>query len=356
MRARRLKLRRPSLPAEPVVAEAEASTPPSEPAAEVTAAENARSTSTGRDGSGDAGCRPCGSGRSGQRERGQKQSQPRPPRPKPVPLPPKPHAADTQLAQLTYVIVNEAGASVYSASPVGREEFPDFDATLRGTISIGRRLQDPLSELVKIEPQSIGVGLYQHDINSKQLKESLESVIASCVNFVGVDLNTASVPLLRHVSGMNQLTARRLVDYRKEKGPFTNREQLTQVEGIGPATYTQAAGFLKIREGDHPLDRTWIHPESYAVAVRLLEKLGFAPEVVRDKAQLPALHEKLNEADVPALARELEVGEPHLERHLRGVGPAGTRPPRRPAQADLQEGRAQARGPDGGHGAQGHRP
>lgn len=246
------------------------------------------------------------------RERGQKQSQPRPPRPKPVPLPPKPHAADSQLSQLTYVIVNEAGASVYSASPVGREEFPDFDATLRGTISIGRRLQDPLSELVKIEPQSIGVGLYQHDINSKQLKESLESVIASCVNFVGVDLNTASVPLLRHVSGMNQLTARRLVDYRKEKGPFTNREQLTQVEGIGPATYTQAAGFLKIREGDHPLDRTWIHPESYEVATRLLEKLGFAPDVVRDKAQLPALHEKLNEADVPTLARELEVGEPTL--------------------------------------------
>ncbi|WP_406697673.1 Tex-like N-terminal domain-containing protein [Singulisphaera sp. Ch08] len=247
------------------------------------------------------------------RERGQKQSQqPRPPRPKPVPMPPKPHAADVQLAQLTYVIVNEAGASVYSASPVGREEFPDFDATLRGTISIGRRLQDPLSELVKIEPQSIGVGLYQHDINSKQLKESLESVIASCVNFVGVDLNTASVPLLRHVSGMNQLTARRLVDYRKEKGPFTSREQLTQVEGIGPATYTQAAGFLKIRDGEHPLDRTWIHPESYEVATRLLEKLGFAPDVVRDKAQLPALHEKLNEADVPTLARELEVGEPTL--------------------------------------------
>ncbi|SIO44044.1 uncharacterized protein SAMN05444166_4743 [Singulisphaera sp. GP187] len=246
------------------------------------------------------------------RERGQKQSQPRPPRPKPVPLPPKPHPADVQLAQLTYVIVNEAGASVYSASPVGREEFPDYDATLRGTISIGRRLQDPLSELVKIEPQSIGVGLYQHDINSKQLKESLESVIASCVNFVGVDLNTASVPLLRHVSGMNQLTARRLVDYRKEKGPFTTREQLTQVEGIGPATYTQAAGFLKIRDGEHPLDRTWIHPESYEVATRLLEKLGFSAEVVRDKAQLPALHEKLNEADVPTLARELEVGEPTL--------------------------------------------
>ena len=122
---------------------------------------------------------------------------------------------------------------------------------------------------------------------------------------MGVDLNTASGPLLRHVSGMNQLTARRLVDHRKEKGPFTSREQLMQVDGIGPATYTQAAGFLKLREGENPLDGTWIHPESYAVATRLLEKLGFGPEVVRDKAQLAALHAKLNEADVATLAREL---------------------------------------------------
>ena len=197
------------------------------------------------------------------------------------------------------MIVNEAGASVYSTSQVGREEFPDFDATLRSTISIGRRLQDPLAELVKIEPQNIGVGLYQHDVNPKQLKESLEAVIASCVNFVGVDLNTASVPLLRHVSGLNQLTARRIVDYRKENGPFTDREQLLEVEGIGPATFTQAAGFLKIREGENPLDRTWVHPESYPAATRLLEKLGFTPDVVRDKDQLPELHAKLDEARRP---------------------------------------------------------
>src|SRR5262249_16358610 len=170
---------------------------------------------------------------------------PRPPRPRTPPPPPKPHAADARLAQLAYVIVNEAGASVYSTSPIGREEFPDYDATLRGTISIGRRLQDPLSELVKIEPQNIGVGLYQHDVNPKHLKECREGVISSCVNFVGVDLNTASVSLLRHVSGLNQLTARRVVDYRKEKGSFTNRDQLMQVEGVGPATFTQAAGFLK---------------------------------------------------------------------------------------------------------------
>lgn len=241
-----------------------------------------------------------------------KSDQPRPPRPKAVPPPPRPHPSDARLAQLAYVIVNEAGASVYSASPVGREEFPEFDATLRGTISIGRRLQDPLSELVKIEPQNIGVGLYQHDVNPKQLKESLESVISSCVNFVGVDLNSSSVPLLRHVSGLNQLTARRLVDFRREKGPFTSREQLLQVEGIGPATYTQAAGFLKIADGEHVLDRTWIHPESYPVAIQVLEKLGFTPEVVRNRDELPALHAKLNEADVPALAQELGVGEPTL--------------------------------------------
>src|SRR5262249_58924361 len=197
--------------------------------------------------------RPPRPGKSGQgkSERGRgNRGKPHSAPPQP-PSPPQPHPADAQLAQLAYVIVNEAGASVYSTSQVGREELPEHDATLRSTISIGRRLQDPLSELVKIEPQNIGVGLYQHDVNPKQLKESLESVIASCVNFVGVDLNTASVPLLRHVSGMNQLTARRLVDYRKEKGPFTNREQLIQVEGIGPATYTQAAGFLKLREGEN---------------------------------------------------------------------------------------------------------
>src|SRR4029077_13627978 len=132
-------------------------------------------------------------------------------------------------ADLAYVIVNEAGASVYSASAVGREEFPTYDATLRGTISIGRRLQDPLSELVKIDPQSIGVGLYQHDVHPRHLKESLDCVIESSVNHVGVDLNTASVPLLRHVSGLNQLAARELVDYRKNHGPFKTREQLLQV-------------------------------------------------------------------------------------------------------------------------------
>ncbi len=244
----------------------------------------------------------------------QKPRAPRPPRQKaaePAP-PPAPHPADARLAQLAYVIVNEAGASVYSASPIGREEFPDFDVTLRSAISIGRRLLDPLSEMVKIEPQNIGVGLYQHDVNPKQLKESLEAVTSSCVNFVGVDLNTAGPSLLRQVSGLNQLTARRIVDFRKERNGFKNRRELLEVEGIGPVTFTQAAGFLKLLEGDEPLDRTWVHPESYPVALKLLEKLELSPEIVRDKAQREVFQAKAAELDIPALARELEVGEPTL--------------------------------------------
>ncbi len=215
-----------------------------------------------------------------------------------------------KLPELAYVIVNEAGASVYSASQVGREEFPDYDATLRGTISIGRRLQDPLSELVKVDPQSIGVGLYQHDVNPKHLKESLEAVIESCVNQVGVDLNTASVPLLRHVSGMNQMVARDLVEYRKQHGPFQSRDQLLQVPGIGEARYTQAAGFLKIPNGPNPLDRTWIHPESYPAAEKLLGELGYQPAVIDDKSQAAEFHGKLQSLSPEELARTLALGVP----------------------------------------------
>ena len=261
-------------------------------------------------------------GGSGKHEHGRSRgSRPKPSAsPPPPPTPPAPHAADPLLAQLAYVIVNEAGASVYSTSQIGREELPEFDATLRSAISIGRRLQDPLAELVKIEPQNIGVGLYQHDVNPKQLKETLEAVISSCVNFVGVDLNTASVPLLRHVSGLNQLTARRIVDYRKDKGTFATREQLKEVDGVGPATYTQAAGFLKIPEGVHPLDRTWIHPESYAIATLLLERFGKTPEVVRDKQQLPELHHQLEESAPPELAKELQIGEFTLRDIIEALG------------------------------------
>ena len=209
-----------------------------------------------------------------------------PPAPAPAPEPPRNPLLGLPDAppDLAYVIVNEAGASVYSASPVGREEFPNFDATLRGTISIGRRLQDPLSELVKIDPQHVGVGLYQHDVSPKQLRESLDGVVESCVNSVGVDLNTASVPLLRHVSGLNQMVARDLVEYRKNNGPFQSREQLMQVNGIGEARFIQAAGFLKIGGGANPLDGTWIHPESYPIARQVLTDLGFTPEDLLEQA------------------------------------------------------------------------
>ncbi len=180
---------------------------------------------------------------------------------------------------VAYVIVNEAGASVYSTSQLGREEFPQYDATLRGAISIGRRLLDPLSELVKIEPANIGVGLYQHDVKAKHLQASLDEVVESCVNYVGVDVNTASPALLRYVSGLNQLTARRVYEHRRQHGPFRNRQQLRDVPGFGEATFVQAAGFLKIAGGDNPLDATWIHPESYPVAGQILERLGASPAI-----------------------------------------------------------------------------
>jgi uncharacterized protein len=216
----------------------------------------------------------------------------------------------TDLPELSYVIVNEAGASVYSVSQVGREEFPNYDATTRSAISIGRRLQDPLSELVKIDPQSIGVGLYQHDMGRKELKESLEGVVESSVNLVGVDVNTASVPLLRYVSGLNQLVARELVDYRKQHGQFATREQLMQVPNLGPARYTQAAGFLKIPDGANPLDFTWIHPESYGLTERILGELGHGLDVLLDRARQEELHGKLAAANIEELAHKLDAGVP----------------------------------------------
>ncbi len=208
-----------------------------------------------------------------------------------------------------YVIVNEAGASVYSTSSMGREEFPEYDATVRGAISIGRRLQDPLSELVKIDPANIGVGLYQHDVKAKHLRESLDDVIGSCVNYVGVDVNTASPALLRYVSGLNQLTARRVYEHRMQNGPFRNREQLRSVTGFGDATFVQSAGFLKIATGDNPLDGSWIHPESYEVACRALDRLGFRIDDLRSRDSLKELSGKVAEVDASALAKELGVGE-----------------------------------------------
>ena len=218
----------------------------------------------------------------------------------------------TSATDVAYIVVNEAGASFYSVSPVGREEFPSLDATTRGTISIGRRLQDPLSELVKVDPQNIGVGLYQHDMSGKSLKDSLDAVVESCVNQVGVDLNTASVPLLRHVSGLNQLVARELVDYRKQHGPFASREQLMQVPSFGPGRFTQSAGFLKIPAAGNVFDRTWIHPESYAVAEKLLAELGATPAILDDAAGREEFHAKLRSVNIDETARKLGVGGPTL--------------------------------------------
>ena len=178
-------------------------------------------------------------------------------------------------AKLEYVIVNEAGASVYSASKLAAEEFPNFDVGQRSAASMARRLQDPLAELVKIEPKALGVGQYQHDMNQKKLEETLFHVVEDCVNRVGVDLNTASAALLEYVSGINKTTAKNIVSYREKNGMFTSRKELKNVEKLGPKAYEQCAGFLRIRNGKEPLDSTGIHPESYTYANNLLEKFGF---------------------------------------------------------------------------------
>ncbi|MHB1425597.1 MAG: Tex family protein [Gemmataceae bacterium] len=230
------------------------------------------------------------------------------------------------LPELAYVIVNEAGASVYSTSPIGKEEFPKLDATLRGTISIGRRLQDPLSELVKIDPQHVGVGLYQHDVPLKELRVSLDGVVESCVNQVGVDVNTASVPLLRHVSGLNQLVAHDLVKYRKANGPFRDRRQLLQINGIGEQRFIQAAGFLKIGDGDNPLDGTWIHPESYDVAEQILKDLGYAPESLRIPEHVAELRDKLKTISLEEVAKRLHAGVPTVKDILDALARPGRDP------------------------------
>ena len=203
---------------------------------------------------------------------------------------------------LQYVIVNEAGASVYSASKLATEEFPNFDVGQRSAASIARRLQDPLAELVKIDPQSIGVGQYQHDMNQKKLSEALSGVVEDSVNKVGVDLNTASVSLLEYISGINKTIARNIVDYRETNGRFTNRKQLLKVPKLGPKAYEQCAGFMRILDGDNPLDATSVHPESYEAALKLLDKLGLTMEDVKE-AQKKAAAEKAAGKKAPAADR-----------------------------------------------------
>ncbi len=217
-------------------------------------------------------------------------------------------AGELKPLDIGYAIVNEAGASVYSTSELAREEFPGHEASARGAISIGRRLQDPLSELVKIEPANIGVGLYQHDVKARHLNASLDAVVESCVNYVGVDVNTASPALLRYVSGLNQTMAKGFQEWRLKNGPFRSRRQLLEVPGFGEAAFVQAVGFLKISGGDNPLDATWIHPESYPVAEKVLERLGFSPADLANRQQTDAIAEKASAIDLAGLARELGVG------------------------------------------------
>ena len=207
---------------------------------------------------------------------------------------------------VSYVIVNEAGASVYSASKLATEEFPNFDVGQRSAASIARRLQDPLAELVKIDPKSIGVGQYQHDMNQKKLDEALSGVVEDCVNSVGVDLNTASAPLLSYISGITKVIAKNIVDYREENGAFTERRQLLKVAKLGPKAYEQCAGFLRIRDGKNPLDATSVHPESYDAAKQLLAKMGLTmKDIGHADLKLP----RVGSREAKALAAELGIGE-----------------------------------------------
>ena len=206
---------------------------------------------------------------------------------------------------VSYVIVNEAGASVYSASKLATEEFPEFDVGQRSAASIARRLQDPLAELVKIEPKAIGVGQYQHDMNKKKLEEALSAVVEDCVNRVGVDLNTASAPLLSYVSGINGTIAKNIVNYREENGKFKNRKELLKVSKLGPKAFLQCAGFMRIMDGDNPLDSSSVHPESYKAAEEILSALGYDLSALRGGIKGITVEIKKH----PDLTAKVDVGE-----------------------------------------------
>lgn len=218
---------------------------------------------------------------------------------------------------LVYVIVSEAGASVYSASKLATEEYPDINVSLRGAISIARRLQDPLAELVKIEPKAIGVGQYQHDVNQKQLEESLTGVVEDAVNSVGVDINTATPSLLSYVSGVNKTIAKNIVKYREENGKVCERKELLKVPKLGKVAYEQCAGFIRVPDGKNPLEITGVHPESYDVAKNLLKEFGFDTKDLTDKEKIKDVKAKLsevnNEKDIKTLASKFNIGEPTLK-------------------------------------------
>ena len=211
---------------------------------------------------------------------------------------------------LHYLIVNEAGASVYSASVLAKGELPDLDVTIRGAVSIARRIQDPLAELVKIDAKAIGVGQYQHDVNQKELAGSLDQIVESCVNFVGADLNTASAALLTHIAGIKANVAKSIVAYREENGAFGKRKELLKVPRLGPAAFEQCAGFLRIMNGKDPLDNTPVHPESYKIAEALLKEAGYALKDLTKREKLPEITEALSTMDSKAEAEKLNAGEP----------------------------------------------
>ena len=223
-------------------------------------------------------------------------------------------AADVirQCPGVQYIIVSEAGASVYSASPIAKEEFPEYDLSLRSAVSIARRLQDPLAELVKIEPKAVGVGQYQHDVTPKKLDEALHAVVEDCVNGVGVELNTASSALLQYVAGLSRATADGIVKMRNEQGKLTSRKQLLKVPRLGPKAYEQCAGFIRIADGDDPLDNTPVHPESYQAAEALLGRLGYHKRDLRTE-KLAQIRDALQQVSVKDMAKELEIGEPTLK-------------------------------------------
>ena len=228
--------------------------------------------------------------------------------------------------QTHYAIVSEAGASVYSASKLATEEYPDINVSLRGAISIARRLQDPLAELVKIDPKAIGVGQYQHDVNQKRLAESLEGVVEDSVNTVGVDVNTATPSLLSYVSGLNNSISKNIVKYRDENGKFKNRKELLKVAKLGKSAYEQCAGFIRIYDGENPLEVTAVHPESYEVAEKLLSNIGYTKEDLRDKEKLSKIKLKLSEIDLKEMTANLGVGEMTLKDIIEELSKPGRDP------------------------------
>ena len=233
-----------------------------------------------------------------------------------------------------YIITNEAGASVYSASKLAIDELPDLDVTIRGAVSIARRVQDPLAESVKIDPKSIGVGQYQHDVNQKQLTHTLDQVVESVVNHVGVELNTASPAILQHIAGISGTVAKNIVAFRQENGGFTSRKQLLKVPRLGPAAFTQCAGFLRLNGAKNPLDNTSVHPESYELAERIISELGFTLKDLQDKSQLEALQVKLPLVDVDKMAHKLDAGIPTVRDIIAALAKPG-RDPREDLPAPL---------------------